>query len=60
MAAAMQRLLTDDELRRHCIAGALATSSAFDVPSHTAKLEALYTRLLGWDIGRLQESEIDN
>ena len=48
-AAALQRLLTDEEFRCRCAAGAIRTAAAFDIPSHTAKLEELYMRLLGWD-----------
>jgi glycosyltransferase involved in cell wall biosynthesis len=49
MAAALQRLLTDEELRIRCVSGAIQTAAAFDIPSHAVKLEELYMRLLGWD-----------
>lgn len=48
IAAALLRLLTDEDFRYRCVAGAIRTAAAFDIPSHTAKLEELYMRLLGW------------
>lgn len=49
-AAALLRLLTDEEFCSRCAAGAILTAAKFDIPSHAAKLEAHYTRLLGWDV----------
>lgn len=48
-AGALQRLLTDEEFRSRCVAGAIRTAAAFDIPSHAAKLEELYMRLLRRD-----------
>jgi glycosyltransferase involved in cell wall biosynthesis len=48
-AAALQRLLTDEEFRCRCVAGAVRTAAAFDISSHAAKLEELYLLLLGSD-----------
>jgi glycosyltransferase involved in cell wall biosynthesis len=51
-AAALQRLLTDEEFRCRCVAGAIRTAATFDIPTHAAKLEELYMRLLGRDTAR--------
>jgi glycosyltransferase involved in cell wall biosynthesis len=50
LADAVERVVTDDELRRRLGEGAAARSSMFDVETATREVEAIYRRLVG--VGR--------
>ena len=46
LAAALERLVADDQLRRRLGAGALARSELFDITRAVSRIESVYTELL--------------